>query len=534
MARRNSASSLKGPSQSLLDSQKNYYGAINASRTSRRRVRSPSLSAISDREDDDDFDGYDASVDTSWDEPVVSMSGEVRAILKSSLPLSITFFFEYLLAVSSLFLIGHLGSTELASASLAVMTFNITGMAMFEGMSTCLDTYCSQAFGAKKFYKVGIYTQRCTAMIMTLSIPVLIVWWFSGYLLSLIVPEKKLLELTQLYLRVLCFGAPGLVVFETTKRFLQAQKIFHASTYVLFLCLPLNLLLNYTFIRRWGYIGAPLAISLTYWIMALLLILYIVFVDGMSCWNGFTMRAFKHWRPMLKLAIPGLVMIESEYLSFEILTVMASYFGTDSLAAQSIISNIGSLTYQLPFAVGCAISTRVAIYIGSGSIRSSKVSVRISFFVAAAVGTVTCLTILLLRRPLAMLFSSDDHVVGLAVKSLPIVGVNQILDTFNIIAAGILRSQGRQRVASVLNVIAYYVIALPLCYILAFKYGLEITGLWLGLGTGITVLAIGEIWMVKKSDWPVIIREAQDREEEEEIVIDDDSSTAASSIYSFE
>jgi MATE family multidrug resistance protein len=534
MARRNSSSSLNGFRQPLVQGQTSYYGSIKPSR--RRQRRSPLLSALEDGIDDniDDFDGYDASIETSWEEPKVAMATEVKEIVNASIPLSVTFFFEYLLAVNSLFLIGHLGSTELASASLAVMTFNITGMAMFEGMSTCLDTFCSQAFGAKKFHKVGMYTQRCTAMIMTLSLPVMLGWWYSGYLLSFIVPEKQLLEMTQLYMRILCTGAPGLIIFETTKRYLQAQKIFHASTYVLFFCLPLNLLLNYALIKQIGYIGAPIAISLTYWCMALLLLLYIIFVDGKDCWNGLTRRSFKHWKPMLSLAIPGFVMIESEYLSFEILTVMASYFGTNSLAAQSIVSNIGSLTYQLPFAVGCAISTRVAIYIGSGSIRSSKISVKISFFVAAVVGTFTCLTIILLRRPLAMLFSNDEEVIELAVHSMPILGVNQLTDTFNIIAAGILRSQGRQQVGSILNVIAYYVVALPLCYILAFRYRLEISGLWLGLGTGITLLAIGEVALVIRSRWPLIIREAQSREEDEEIILDDDSSTACSSIRSFE
>lgn len=533
MPRRNSASSLNGPTQQLLHDEGSYYGAIKSSR--RRQRRQPALSSIEDAEQDEqDMSGYDASVDTSWDEPQVSMASEVKEILAASVPLSITFFFEYLLAMNSLFLLGHLGSTELASASLAVMTFNITGMAMFEGMSSCLDTFCSQAFGAGKWHKVGIYTQRCTAMIMTLSLPVMLFWWYSGYILSFVVPEAELLGLTQIYMRILCAGTPGLIIFETLKRYLQAQEIFHASTYVLFFCLPVNLLLNYLLIHYMGYIGAPIAISLTYWLMALLLILYVIFIDGMACWGGFTSRAFKHWNRMLALAVPGFIMIESEYLSFEILTVMASYFGTNSLAAQSIVSNIGSLTYQLPFAVGCAISTRVAIYIGSGSIRSSKVSVRISFFVAAIVGSLTCFTIIILRKPMARLFSSDDEVIALAVASMPILAVNQLADTFNIIAAGILRSQGRQRNASVFNVMAYYLIAIPLSYVLAFRYDFQISGLWLGLGAGIMLLSVSEVLMVAKSHWPQIIQDAQERQEEDEVVIDDDSTTAASSIRSFE
>nr|QFR37242.1 MATE transporter [Cyberlindnera americana] len=534
--RRNSTSSLKTNTQLLLDEQP-YYGSTRSTRGRRTRLRG-ALGVIEDNNDDDEDDSrtYDASIDT-WDEdePKITLQSELKAILKSSIPLSLTFFFEYLLAVNSLFLIGHLGANELASASLAVMTFNVTGMAVFEGMSSCLDTFCSQAYGAGKLSKVGLYFQRCTAMILCVSLPIFALWWESRFFMQFIIPETHLLVMTQQYLRILVFGAPGLILFETGKRFLQAQKIFHASTYVLFICLPLNLILNYSLINSIGFIGAPIAISLTYWVMAILLLLYVVFIDGKQCWNGLSIsRAFKHWRPMLGLALPGLVMIESEYLSFEILTVFAAYFGTESLAAQSIISNIGSLTYQLPFAVGCAISTRIAIYIGSGSIHSSKVAVKISFLVAAIVGTFTCLTIIIFRHPMALLFSSDEEVLSLAIKSFPILAVNQLADTFNIISAGVLRSQGRQKIGSYFNLASYYIVALPLSYFLAFNCGFEIAGLWMGLGAGISILAISETVLLLKSNWPSIMREAREREEEpEEVVIDYESSISStrSSLY---
>ncbi|ONH65651.1 Ethionine resistance-conferring protein 1 [Cyberlindnera fabianii] len=535
--RRNSTSSLNANTQ-LLSEESTYYGSVRSSRGRRSRFQR-GLGVIED--ENDDQISYDASIDTELndeDEPKVTVEAEMKAIVASSIPLSLTFFFEYLLAVNSLFLIGRLGSDELAAASLAVMTFNVTGMAVFEGMSTCLDTFCSQAFGAGKYNRVGMYFQRCTAMITCISIPIFALWYWSAFFLNYIIPETHLLVMTQQYLRILVVGAPGLILFETGKRYLQSQKIFHASTYVLFFCLPFNIVLNYTLIGWLGFVGAPIAITITYWTMALLLLLYVVLIDGRECWPGFSLsKAFKKWGPMLNLAVPGLVMIESEYLSFEILTVFAAHLGTESLAAQAIVSNIGSLTYQLPFAVGCAISTRVAIYIGSGSIHSSKVAVRISFLVAAIVGTATCLIIIIFRRQFSLLFSSDEDVLAIAIKTMPIIAVNQLADTVNIIAAGILRSQGRQKVASYFNLACYYIVALPLAYLLAFELGLGLSGLWLGLGAGISLLALSESVMVVRSNWPQIMREAREREDEpEEVIIDDESTiasdgSAASSLY---
>lgn len=49
---------------------------------------------------------------------------------------------------------------------------------------------------------------------------------------------------------------------------------------------------------------------------------------------------------MVRLALPGLVMVEAECLAFEILTLAASYFGTTHLAAQSVLSTITTFTFQ--------------------------------------------------------------------------------------------------------------------------------------------------------------------------------------------
>lgn len=78
-----------------------------------------------------------------------------------------------------------------------------------------------------------------------ITIPIVITWLFSEQILRVIIPEPELAELAGLYLRILTIGAPGYALFEAGKRFVQAQGIFTASTYVLMICAPLNGVLNY-------------------------------------------------------------------------------------------------------------------------------------------------------------------------------------------------------------------------------------------------------------------------------------------------
>ena len=80
---------------------------------------------------------------------------------------------------------------------------------------------------------------------------------------------------------------------------------------------------------------------------------------------------------MVRLAIPGMVMIEAEYLAFEILVLASSQFGSSSLAAQSILSTLISISYQLPFSFSIAASTRIANLVGAGLVDAAKVSARV-------------------------------------------------------------------------------------------------------------------------------------------------------------
>nr|QFR37244.1 MATE transporter [Cyberlindnera americana] len=447
--------------------------------------------------------------------PPTTKYEETVSICKASVPMIITFFLQYSLTVVSIFSVGHIGKTELAAVSLSTMTFNIT-VSIFNGMATCLDTFCSQAYGAGKHSLVGLHFQRCTAMIFFTAIPVNLIWWFSGSILGLFVPNKELTDLAQLYLRIISLGSPGYIFFETGKRFLQAQGIFHAAQYVLFICTPLNAFLNYVLV--WdpnfgiGFMGAPLATAINYTLMAVLLFCYVYFIDGSKCWNGLQVReAFKNWGPMASLALPGVIMVEAEFLAFEILTISASRFGTETLAAQSILSTTATLIFQIPFGVSVVSSTKIAGYVGSKSIVNAKLAMKVSLIISLVLGLFTTSGLFLGRNRLVLLFTNDPMVCKLGANALKILAVNQLYDTINVIAAGCLRGQGRQKIGSNLNLLSYYIVAVPLALYLAFWRDWKLQGLWTGLGCGIFVLSMSEVYFVLRANWDAVLADALKR-----------------------
>lgn len=448
-------------------------------------------------------------------EPVTAKQ-EVKYIVESSVPLVISFLLQYLLSVTSVYASGQLGSQELAAATLGLCTFNITALAIYQGMATSLDTFCSQAYGQGNHHNVGLYFQRCSLIMLAVTMPLTLVWWNSGAILLYMVADPELVQMAQTYLRILIPSTPALLLFEAGKRFLQAQHIYHAATHILVVATPLNFVLNWLLVWHPTYglkfKGAPLCSVIINWFVTLSLAAYVYFIDGKKCWGGLDLRkALQNWGPMLRFAVPGVVMVEAEYLAFEILTILAAAFGTNSLAAQSIASNVGSLAFQLPFAVAVVFTTRIGHFVGLRNIRAAKLVIRISILAGAIISTFNFSVVFFGRHFWSSLFSEAPEVTNISNQILILVGLNQIVDSFNVLGAGILRSQGRQRIGSILNLISYYVVALPLGYILAFKFDFGLKGLWLGLICGVIFLTSTEAICVYSSNWALILKESDER-----------------------
>ena len=173
---------------------------------------------------------------------------EAKILARYSMSSILTFLLQYSLTAASIISIGRLGRVELGAISLASLSANITGYAVYQGLASSLDTLCGQAYGSGKKQLVGLQLQRMVYFLWCITIPIVVLWLNSTAILKVVLPEPKIAELAGKYLKVLTLGAPGYAAFESGKRFTQAQGLFKASTLVLFICAPLNMFLNWLFV----------------------------------------------------------------------------------------------------------------------------------------------------------------------------------------------------------------------------------------------------------------------------------------------
>ncbi|KAF4982783.1 hypothetical protein FZEAL_1684 [Fusarium zealandicum] len=451
-----------------------------------------------------------------------SMWAELKLLCQYSIPLIATYLLQYSFTVITTIVAGRLGQSDLAAASIGLTTMNIFGFTLIEGMATALDTLCAQAYGSGRLTAVGLHIQRMLVFMMVAIIPIGAFWLCSHWILPLIVPQQDLALKAASFLRVSLIGLPGYAFFEAGKRFLQAQGQFGPGMAVLIICAPINGFFSWLFAMKFGMglDGAAFGQALATVFRPLLLLLYVVLFGKKSkqCWGGWDARAacsFKEWGPMVRLSFASTVVNAAEWLAFEILMVSTSYISTTHLAAQTVLNTLSIVMWHIPFSVSVGITTRIGHLVGSGELTAARRATALYGIVFLAIGIFDGLFVYLMRQPLANLFSDDEAVRDLAARSMMAVGVFQIIDSIIAGTNGVLRGLAKQSVAAWVVMAVNYLAAVPLAMWLELgSPDLKLDGLWIGLGSGMVVIAVIECAYLKWLNWQDCVEEVKEREDE--------------------
>lgn len=195
-------------------------------------------------------------------------------------------------------------------------------------------------------------------------------------------------------------------------------------------------------------------------LLPVLLFLYARYIQGVECWNELTEDVFKHWWPMIKLAVPSAMMVVAECMSFEVITLASSFISLDHLAAQTILSTFTTTAYMIHFPISIAASTRVSTLIGEGRADAARTTAKVSAFVAIAVGCLLAISYSSLRNVIPALMTDNIDVISLASATLPFTGLMEICDAFAISCNSSLRGIGRQKIGGWAALVSYYVVRL--------------------------------------------------------------------------
>jgi multidrug resistance protein, MATE family len=284
------------------------------------------------------------------------------------------------------------------------------------------------------------------------------------------------------------------------------------GTYVLLITSPLNVALNYLFVYTFNLhlIGAPLATGLSYWLSFLLLVLYARFIAGSACWGGWSRLCYQNLSTFARLAILGVVHVGTEWWAFEIVALAAGRLGTIPLAAQSVIMTTDQVMNTIPFGIGVAASARVGNLLGARNAKGAARAANVAAWLSMVMGVLVLIVLMAVKDFYAKIFNDDVNVIRLTAEVMPYVALFQIADGLNGSCGGSLRGMGRQHIGAAVNIVSYYMGALPLGIWLAF-HGWGLAGLWVGQCIALYLVGAIEWVIVAWSDWEYQVEKAFER-----------------------
>lgn len=372
-------------------------------------------------------------------------------------------------------------------------------ISVVNGLGTAIDTFCSQAFGARDYLGLGRAFNRGTVLVNLAAIPMLVVSWEVGPVLRFLGYSPRLADYVCEYVR---WQMPAVILeieFGQLVRFFSAQRVFKPQLYINLCAALFHAVACYiaVVVLDLRIRGAALALDCTALLHVSLAYSYIRFSGRFTqTWVPLDREAFSGWGEFVRVAIPNALMVIPLYLGLFLLGLEAGYLRPADMAAHSIMNSLTSFLFSVTKGYNTCAGTLAGNTLGEGRtdlVRKLPAAALKCYYISFSIIGVLAMVF---RSRVVYLFTHDAEVHELACRLLPLVVVTQLTNSFQAIFGGILRGVGKTVSASIGNIVVYALILHPLALGLAFWMRMGVFGLWIGwlVGTSCSGILFALIW----------------------------------------
>ncbi|PSS31607.1 Protein DETOXIFICATION like [Actinidia chinensis var. chinensis] len=407
---------------------------------------------------------------------------------------------------------GHLGDLDLAAISIVTTVLIGITIGFLLGMASALETLCGQAYGAAQYRMLGIYLQRSWVVLFICSILLLPLFVFATPILKLIGQSAAVAELSG---TVALWLIPMHLSFTfqlTLTRFLQCQLKTAVIAWVSGGALALHVFVSWFFVYklRVGIVGTALTLDFSWWVSVLGLFGYVAFGGCPHSWTGFSKEAFVGLWEFFKLSVASGVMLSLENFYFRVLIIVSGNLKNAEVAldALSICITIYAWESMIPLGFFAATGVRVANELGAGNAEGAKFATIVCVFTSLLVGLLFWVLIIAIPNKLAMIFSSSSSVITMVSELSVLLSFTILLNCIQPVLSGVAVGSGWQALVAFINLGSYYIVGVPLGFILGWLLNFGIEGIWAGMIGGTVVQTFILAFVTIRCKWEKEVQKA--------------------------
>ncbi len=437
------------------------------------------------------------------DDGILPWRTELRSTLALAWPLILANLTQQAIQATDVLLMGRLGATQLAAATLALnltFTFNLLMLGLVTASSPMMATALGQRFNAvrdvRRTFRAGLW------LLGFMLPPYWLVLWHVGDFMRAFGEPPELASQGQTFLRAYMWCTAPWLIFQLLRNFVSALERPRIVLWLSLGGIALNALLSWSLIfghfgmRPLGLVGGGLGSTLT-WIVLCGALAAVALIER-------RFRRFhlfgRFWRfdrertgAMVRLGWPIGVTMALEMGVFALAAYFMGWISAPAVAAHAVALQIAALTFMVPLGLGQAATVRVGLAVG----RRDAPAITRAGWTAWVIGVgfmgTMALVMWSIPRWLITLFLRDDpanaETIALAVSFLNVAAAFQLVDGAQVIGAGMLRGLHDTRWPLLFALVGYWVVGLGIGIWLAFGRDWRGVGIWVGLASGLAAVA---------------------------------------------
>jgi len=443
-----------------------------------------------------------------------------RENLALAIPVVISQLGHTLVQTSDTVIVGHFaGTIPLAAVALANSVFIIT-LIIGIGISYGITPLIAQHNGRENYAECGRLLSNSLFINLITGI-VLFAVTFSCAILVLdhLDQTPKVVKEAKPFLILLGLSIIPMLIFNTFKQFTEGLGFTKQAMSITIWGNVFNIVLGIILVAgfKMGVTGVGISTLADRCIMSVVMGSYVFRSQNFKKYlRTFALKNIDRLRSLqlLKIGAPVALQYTFEISAFSAAAIIIGTIGYHEQAAHQVAINLAALTYMMASGFSAAAAIKSGNYFGMKEHQQLRHSAISSYHIVLVFMCITALIFAVFNHLLPWIYTSDNQVIVIASQLLIIAALFQLFDGTQVVGLGILRGMGDVNIPTVITFLAYWVIGLPVGYILGLTLHLGVKGVWYGLVLGLMassiLLFLRFQYVSKKNDDKTVLITQQD------------------------
>jgi MATE family multidrug resistance protein len=436
---------------------------------------------------------------------------EVATLWRLSWPMLVGQLATVGMGVVDVAMTGHVSAAELAAVALGTSVWSIVLVTVM-GVMMAVNSVVAHEMGAGRFDRIAHSVRESLWLGVIVGLAGCLAANACALLFDHIGLEPAVADRAKTFLHIISLGMPAFACYRALYGYTTSINQTKPVMVIALGGLAYNVVVNWLLVfgnlgfPQLGALGCAVATASGVWLMLAAMVLWIRASGAYRATYPFTRWEGPDWGEigaMLRLGLPIGVTHFAEVSAFGVVSLLVARFGVVEVSAHQIALNFTSLVFMVPLSFGIGALTRVGQALGEGDAVRARFVAWTGTGMCIAFGLLSALFILVFRWQIVALYTSDPAVQATCATLLLFAALFQLSDSTQVAAASAMRGYQVTRSPMVIQMIAFWGVALPIGWILGLAPAwfpwtpaapMAATGFWIGLVLGLTVAALLLAW----------------------------------------